>query len=331
MSEDTPKVQKVAKVSGPKKKDLRLLTTTLALSGLSSERSGRRLQLLLYGPPGTWKTVNAHHMPRTRTLDLDDGLQSVEWAILAGKLPKTLDEIVYRTILPPHDLDDKKNHVLQEAQDQLDFWLAEEDIPPEEWDRPYGQFWDTLVVDSLSALTEASIIHGLRENNRIEMSLSWGKMTIGGVRPMKVQDWGAASLLFMKFINYCRNSMKNVVLVAHEYADTDSEGGVIAYQPKVIGQLRQDLPKDFDEVWYARIKGTKNDAKGIFQTQPDPLRRLRSRIGCLEPVEPAEFGDIKRKIAKFYKIPEESLWRAAHGSEERAEMIEAELEETIDI
>lgn len=331
MGEDTPKVQKVEKVSGPKQKDLRHLTTTLALSGLSSERSGRRLQLLIWGPPGTWKTVNAHHLPRTRTLDLDNGLQSVEWAVLAGKLDKTLEEIVYRTILPPHDLDDKKNKVLQEAQDQLDFWLAEEDIPPEEWDRPYEQFWDTLVVDSLSALTEASIIHGLRENNRLGMSHSWENMERGGVRPMKVQDWGAASILFMKFIHHCRNSGKNLVLIAHEYADTDSEGGIIAYQPKVIGQLRQDLPKDFDEVWYARIKGTKNDAKGIFQTQPDPLRRLRSRIGCLNPEEEADFSKIKKKIAKFYKVPEESLWRAAHGSEERAEMIETEVEETISI
>ncbi len=331
MGEDIPKVKKVEKVSGPKKKDLRALTTTLALSGLSSAKSGRRLQLLIYGPPGTWKTVNAHHLPRTRTLDLDNGLQSVEWAILAGKLDKKLEDIVYRTILPPHTLDDKKNHVLQEAQDQLDFWLAEEDIPPEEWDRPYEQFWDTLIVDSLSALTEASIIHGLRENNRIEMSLSWEKMEKGGVRPMKIQDWGSASILFMKFIHYCRNSGKNLVLVAHEYSEIDSEGGVISLSPKVIGQLRQDLPKDFDEVWYAKIKGTKSDAKGIFQTQPDSMRRLRSRIGCLDADEKADFSQIKKKIAKFYKVPEESLWRAAHGSEERAEMIATEVEETIDI
>lgn len=326
----TKKVEKVSKVERPKINRVSR-TTTLAQSGLSAIGSGRRLGLLLYGPPGTWKTVNAHHLPRTRTIDLDDGMQSVEWAILEGVLDKRLDEIVYATILPPHDLDDKENNVLQEAMDQVDEWLDEEDIDPKDWDKPYEQKWDTLIVDSLSALTDASIIHGLRENNRLKMSFSWTKMVKGGIRPMKIQDWGAASLLFMKFITHCRNAGKNLVLIAHEYVDTDDDGNILSIQPKVIGQLRQDLPKDFDEVWYARIKGSKNDAKGIFQTQPDPIRRLRSRIGCLAPEESANFDEIKQKIADFYKIPKESLWVAAHGAEERAAMIEEELEETIDI
>ena len=151
-----------AKVSMKNKPDIGKFVTTLAESGLSSAESGRRLQVLLYGPPGTWKTVNAHHMPRTRTIDLDDGMQSVEWAILAGKLPKTMEEIVYRTILPPHNLDAKQNNVLQEAQDTLDFWLEEEELPADEWHGRYEQQWDTLIIDSLSALTEASIGHGLR-------------------------------------------------------------------------------------------------------------------------------------------------------------------------
>lgn len=321
----------MAKVVKPSKLDIGDYVTTMAESGLSVVGSGRRLQLLLYGPPGTWKTVNAHHMPRTRTLDLDDGMQSVEWAILSGNLPKKMEEIVFRTILPPHDLDDKKNNVLQECWDTVDFWLAEEDLPPDEWHGRYEQHWDTLIVDSLSALTEASIIHGLRENNRLKLSQSWGSMTKGGIRPMKIQDWGAASILFMKFINHCRNSGKNVILIAHEYVDTDDEGNLMAIQPKVIGQLRQDLPKDFDEVWYARIKGTKNDPKGIFQTQPDSLRRLRTRHGCLDPDEPADFAAIKKKIADFYNIPVESIWRAAHGEKERQALIAAEVEETVDI
>jgi len=321
---------KVARVERPKPK-IRVQTTTLELSGLSALGSGKRLQLLLYGPPGTWKTVNAHNMPRTRTIDLDDGMQSVEWAILEGVLPKKLSEIVYATILPPHDLDDKRNNVLQEAMDKVDEWLDEEETPDSEWDNPYEKEWDTLIVDSLSALTDASIIHGLRENGRLELSKSWTRMVKGGIRPMQRQDWGAASLLFMKFITHCRNSGKNLVIIAHEYMDQDSDGNLISIQPKVIGQLRQDLPKDFDEVWYAKIKGTKNNAKGVFQTQPDPLRRLRSRIGCLEPDEPANFEEIKEKISAFYKVPIESLWVAAHSKEEREAMIAEEVEESVTI
>ena len=140
----------------------------------------------------------------------------------------------------------------------------------------------------------------------------------GGVRPMKMQDWGAAAILFMKFINWTRGLGKNVVLIAHEYHNTDDQGSLISIDPKVIGQLRQDLPKDFDEVWYARIKGTKDKSKGVFQTKPDPRRHLRSRLGCLDADEDANFAEIKKKVAKFYSVPVDSLWTAAHGAEERA-------------
>jgi hypothetical protein len=306
-----------------KKTKMKGLSTTLAQTGLSVLGSGKRLELLLYGPPGTWKTVNAHQLPRTRTLDFDDGLQSVEWAILAGVLDKRFEDIVYRTILPPIKGGDKKNFVAQAGLDQVDEWLAEEDLPDDEWDQPYDKYWDTLIIDSASALTDASAVQGLRENDRLGLSHSWERVKDRGLRPMKVQDWGAASFLFMKFITYCRTIGKNLVVIAHERKTTDDEGSLIAIEPNVIGQLRESLPKDFDEVWYARIKGTKKQAKGIFQTKPDIHRRLRSRLGCLDADEDANFMAIKKKVSDFYKVPEELLWVAAHGSEER-EALEAE-------
>jgi replication-associated recombination protein RarA len=76
------------------------MATNLAESGLSSGNKTKRLHVLLWGPPGSWKTVMAHGMPNTRTIDFDDGLQSVEWAILAGKIKKELSDIIYKTILP---------------------------------------------------------------------------------------------------------------------------------------------------------------------------------------------------------------------------------------
>jgi len=63
------------------------MATTLAESGLSAGKI-RRLHVIIFGPPGSWKTVMAHGMPNTRTVDFDDGLQSVEWAILEGKIKK---------------------------------------------------------------------------------------------------------------------------------------------------------------------------------------------------------------------------------------------------
>jgi hypothetical protein len=311
-------------------------TTTLAISGLGATEEDRqrgvdagiilpsyvkRLNLLLYGPPGTAKTLNAHTLPRTRTLDFDDGMQSVEWAIRKGLIKRPLSEIVFKTILPdPTDF--KSTAVIDEASDTLDDWIRDEDISPEEWDKPYPQFWDTLIIDSGSSLTDAAIIKALSENHRLGVSKSWellrGKGI--GVTPMRQQDWGSAASLFQKFINNARAYGKNVVLICHEYSETDDEGVLLSIDPLLIGQLRQKIPKDFDEVWYAHVKGARDKPEYLFQTTPDPRHHLRSRLGCLDPVEKADFGAIKKKIAKFYGIDESRLWTAAHGSQE----IEAE-------
>ena len=73
--------------------------TTLAQSGLSAGKI-KRLQAIIFGPPGKSKTVSAHSMPNTPTNDFDDGMQSVEWAVKSGTIKKELLEIVYETIVP---------------------------------------------------------------------------------------------------------------------------------------------------------------------------------------------------------------------------------------
>jgi hypothetical protein len=325
------------------KKSSKLHTTTLAISGLGATDEAieearaagivlpskvKRLNMLLYGPPGTAKTVNAHQLPNTRTLDLDDGMQSVEWAIRMGIIKKDPREIVYKTILSPAN-DPKSTFVIDECTDTVDEWLAEEDIPPEEWDRPYPQFWDTLIIDSGSAFTDAAIIKALKENDRLGVSKSWtrfqGRLS---VTPMMIQDWGSAGSLFQKAINQWRAIGKNIVLICHQYADTDDSGNVIAYEPLLIGQLRQKLPKDFDEVWYAHTKGTRNEPKYLFQTTPDPTHHLRSRLGCLDPVEEADFSKLRRKIANFYGVSEDRIWKAYHGSEGADLAMREQMQET---
>lgn len=317
------------------------MTTTLAESGLSSKEF-RRLNLLLYGAFGTWKTVNAHGLPRTRTLDFDDGMQSVEWAIRAGELrrpdwPKDatvdwmLDQIVYETILPPASLDENLNEVFDYAADKVEEWVEEEDIPYEEWDRRYPQLWDTLIIDSGTSLTSSTMIKALKETDRLDLSKSWGKRRKKGLTPRMIQDYGAASILFEKFMTLCFGTGKNIVLICHEYQNTDKKGNLEAIEPLLIGQLRQSMPKNFDEVWYARVKGTKSATEGVFQTAPDPLRRCRSRLGCLDPEESADFDAIRKKVAEFYGVSEDNLWTAAHGTGGAKALIEEEIEESIPV
>jgi hypothetical protein len=286
---------------------------TLAESSISrNPKKPRRLNLLLWGPPGAGKTVIAHSLPRTRTIDLDDGMQSVEWAIMEGIIDRSLDEVIKATIIPPED--DRKNRVIDDITKQIDEWLEEERKDP-------SKEWDTLIIDSATALTEASIVLGLKENNRLNVSKSW-KSIRGGItgRAMRIQDWGTAGHLFKKLIIQCKGLGKNIVLTAHERVETNDEGSILSIEPNVIGQLRSVLPGMFGEVWYCHTKGSRQKAERVFQTEPDALRRCQSKLGCLDPVEPADFRSIKKKVAEFYGVDPDRLWTSQmeHAEPEEA-------------
>lgn len=313
------------------------MTTTLAHSGLSSGRLGKRLHLMIYGPFGTRKTPIAHGLPNTRTLDFDDGMQSVEWAIMAGKLDRTLENVVYETITPPPSLDESKNEIWDKAADKLDEWIEDEDVDPKHWAEycaekndglVFSQFWDTLIIDSGTSLTVGVIVKALQETNRLKLSKSWSRKKIRGLTPVMIQDRGAVNILFSKFMTMCFGTGKNIVLICHEYQNVDKSGTLRAIEPFLSGQLRQSVPKDFDEVWYSRIKGTAKKNRCILQTTADPMRRCRSRLGCLDPEEDGDFGKIKEKVAEFYGVPAEKLWLASHGTEEAKAFAEEEVSES---
>lgn len=311
------------------------MTTTLAESGIGAANSKKfkRLQLLIVAPPGRRKTTIAHSMPRTRTLDFDDGMQSVEWAIRAGVIDKKPEEIVYETILAPKKDDSGLIQVLDRATDQVDEWIEEEDIPEEEWDKSYPQQWDTLIVDSASFMTDASIDLALIENDRLKMSQTLRDKRKHGttLTPMKIQDWGAASSLFMNAIQQWKALGKNLIITCHEYEKTTDSGLVLAYQPAVIGQLRNKLPAAFDEVWYTRTKGQGDKHVVEFVTGNDSKREAKSRLGCLEHREEADFDKIKKKVAKFYGVKPEQLWTPYHGTAGRDKAEEEESDNAVTI
>lgn len=311
------------------------MVTTLAESGISSgnQTKPKRLQGLIVGAPGSRKTVTAHSMPGTRTLDFDDGMQSVEWAILAGILQKEMNEIVYETILPTSPGEEGMAKMLDHACDIVDQWIEDEDIPPAEWDRPYPQFWETLVVDSASFMMDGALGLALTENQRVELSksLSVGKAGLTKkqrerglyIVPMRIQDWGSSGSLFMKAVRQWKTLGKNLIITAHEYHNTTEDGVLLGIQPNVVGQLRSKLPAAFDEVWYTKYKTTLKDVDVVFRVQPDAKREAKTRLGCLDVEEPANFEAIRKKVVKFYKTREDMIWTAYHGSEGR---LQAEAE-----
>jgi hypothetical protein len=265
------------------------------LAGMTREP----LHVLAYGKPGSGKTIFAHTFPRTRTLDFDKGMRSVLWAIRQGIITgKTPEEIVFATIVESNREKRgaiKKATALDQATDQLDEWLAEDAA---------GNSWDTLIGDSGTTLSDFTINKGLDENARLDLSKSKAQSGSSGMRVMRMQDWGSGSSLFQSFMDWCRSINKNFVLVCHEYESTNDNGTVVGIEPLLIGQLRQRIVKDFDEVYYAhtRRKGVGSGAslEYVLQTTNDSLKVCKSRLGCLEPIIPASYGYIKKKMDEYY-------------------------------
>lgn len=301
------------------------------MATLGKRYASGRLRALIWGPAGSAKTVNSHMMPRTRTLDLDDGMMSVMWAIKEGLINKDPDEIVYETILE-HDTNRNlyglvtETTVLDRMTDQVDKWLWEERLSDEEWkkelekraeidpDNIYeDRFWDTLIVDSATGMTDASINKGLDENARLKLSHSKNQSQV--LRVMRQQDWGAAASLFRQAIEQWKSLDKNLIVIAHEYVDRDDSGTVLGVKPAAIGQLRDQLPTMFDEVYYAHVTGSRTSPEFKFQTLPGNKRLCRSRLGCLDPIIPADFQLIRERVAEYYDLNPEELWTRARASD----------------
>jgi hypothetical protein len=257
------------------------------------------LHVLVYGKPGSGKTIFAHTFPRTRTLDFDKGMRSVLWAIRNGIITgKTPDEVIFATIVESQREKRgaiKRSSALDQACDQLDAWLAEDAA---------GNEWDTLVGDSGTALSDYTINKGLDENARLNLSKSKADSGTSGMRVMRMQDWGSGSSLFQSFIDWCRSINKNFVLVCHEYESTNDNGTVVGIEPLLIGQLRQRIVKDFDEVYYSDVRrkgvGAQATMEYVLQTQKDNLKVCKSRLGCLDPVIPANYEHIRQAVEQYY-------------------------------
>lgn len=263
------------------------------MSTLADFKPSDGMHVLVYGPPGSGKTVFAHSFPRTRTLDLDNGMGSVAWAIREGVIDKKLEDVVYETIRE-RDLDRgvvQSATALDWATDTLDTWLEDRDE------------WDTLVIDSATALNEMVINKGLEANAKLGISKSNAQAKSMGIRVMKFQDWGAGMNLFTQFTEWIRSELhnKNIVMVCHEYEKTNDSGAVVSVEPALIGQLRQRVAKDFGEVYYAEVTGTKAAPKFQLMTKQANRYVCKSRLGCLPIYVPAHYDSIREIVDEYWK------------------------------
>lgn len=273
-----------------------------------------RTEVMIYGPPGCGKTVMAATFPkpfRWLAADGQNALKSVRWAIKAGK--STITDLVndMRGYVPHEVYQGKGMYVdtpkaFHDMNDRIDRWFSKEDVDT----------WQTLVIDTATELDEWSLNLGLKLNNQLPtankpLSDSHKINTTAKARIIVgQQDYKSSQALFYGFMNDLRGGCaahnKNLVVLCHEYVETDDDGNVMRYLPLLNGQLRQRLPKSFDDLWYMNVYNGK-DFK--IQMHPDPRHPVKSRWGQVfmkegQPVKEvdADFRSMMAEVRKFHGL-----------------------------
>jgi predicted transcriptional regulator len=248
------------------------------------------LRVLVYGKAGDGKTEFAHNFPNSLTLDFDRGLLTVMSAIKAGRIKKSPNEI--RFIQPSIQLDPRKDSSFDDVTEML----TEDTL----------EGIDTVIIDSASSLNNAVMLKALQENKRLGVSQSLAKLTKSGVIPTTQSDYGSAIQLAEKLVDFLISLDKNLIVICHEYPITNESGSTVGYRPLLLGQLRERLPAKFDEVYRMKMD---NKGNRFVITQGKASFPAKSRLGCFEPEEPADFDHLISKVAKHYGVSKDELWR----------------------
>lgn len=271
-----------------------------------------RSEILLYGPPGSGKTIVASTLPGPhRWLDADKGTKSLVWAVKSGH--SAIKDMVkdIKIFRPSEELEGQYpsrkpgvTSAFDKMTDKMDFWFGTD-----------VDNWQTLVIDSFTEINEWALNKGLFLNERLpstQRPLSTSER-VNLQAKFRIltgqQDYKSAMGLCDGFITdvriECEKHNKNLVVICHEWAETrDKDDGteeVVRYLPLLIGQLRTRLPKSFDDVWYCRVDSSSKPPKATVQMLSDPRHYAKTRWGTIvEREEPADYRLLIEKVRKFH-------------------------------
>lgn len=268
-----------------------------------------RTEVLIYAPPGGGKTVMATTFPgpfRWIAADGASSLKAARWAVQKGIASiKDLKELV--AFVPkerPEGYYIGPAQAFHQMEDMIDFWFT-----PEQVDK-----WQTLVLDSFTEINEWAIDLGLDINAKTPQGKPLSQSDKIN-REAKVrlltgqQDYKSAMGLIAGFLRntrlLCAQHNKNLVVLCHEWTETreddDDVEQVVRYLPLLIGQLRQRVVKDFDDVWHMEKynKGTGVEVK--VRVHGDNKTLAKTRWGDVLPREvEASYPKMIETVRAYY-------------------------------
>ena len=136
-----------------------------------------------------------------------------------------------------------------------------------------GNFpYKTLVIDSLTTMSDRIMEYLMKENTGIKRTI-----TKGGQAPA-LQDYGVFRIFMKQMIGELLSLPCNVIFTAHIEVLKDEMTGALLRVPMLTGKLAKELPIYFEEVYWAHVVGEGDKKRHVAQTQSDSKFNCRSQI-----------------------------------------------------
>lgn len=233
------------------------------MANLNELEPNKHMKILIFGESGTGKTCFASGFPGPiHYADFDLKVSSAA-SFLKGK--DKLNEISYDAYpLVKEDMGGagkKFNEDMGKLKKTSPF--------------PYG----TLVIDSLTTLSDRIMEHIMRENPGVKRNIT------RGAQAPALQDYGLFRIFMKQFIGELISLPCNLIVIAHIDITKDETTGATLRIPMLTGKLARELPIYFEEVYMAFVEGEGDKRKYRAQTQTDRKFSCRTQRGLPQIID----------------------------------------------
>lgn len=235
-------------------------------SKLSDLKPGAQRKVLVYGDPGSGKTVFALGFPGPTYVFDFDGKISSGAAFYANDRAR-LEAIEYDSYVPT-SVEDRSSQRFEVKLRELEKLSAEGKLP-----------YATIILDSFTTFVEAYMKEVLVANPTIARTRS-PTAVIPCMLDYRIQNIGIKQL-----ITRLLGLKAHIVVLAHIKIEKDELTGRIERMPNAPGGLAVHLPVVFEEVYRSYVETKGAERRYVAQTQADDsFPKVRTQIRGLPPV-----------------------------------------------
>lgn len=233
----------------------------------------QKLRVLLYGESGAGKTRAAATFPKPFFIDTDKGGKTLE----QDKLLKAL-KIPYVRCYESRGLVKKVFSILD---------AAETGTGPFAKDGSLAEV-ETVVLDSMSVFSNSALVDYIGQTGKNPMETKASFDEYGKLLNTQIALGKALKRLSVRF---------NVVVTALVDVNKDDMTGAMYGGPLLVGQYRQLIGADFDEVYYLTTEGSKDSIRHVAYTAKTGIYAAKTRLQIPYRIEDLRFEDISKGFA----------------------------------